>query len=56
MGRQRSITDVIEILLDPDGGVASMKLAALMEWCVQAQDEGKVELEMVVAELRGIED
>lgn len=56
MGRQRSITDIIEILLDPVGGVASTKLAALMEWCVQAQEEGKVELQMVVEELRSLED
>lgn len=56
MGRQRSITDVIEILLDPDGGLASTKLAALMEWSVQAQEEGKIELQMVVEELRSLED
>lgn len=56
MGRQRSITDVIEILLDPDGGLASTKLATLMEWCVQAQEEGKIELQLVVSELRARDD
>ena len=56
MGRQRSITDVIEILLDPDGGLASTRLAALMEWSAQAQEEGKVELQMIVEELKSLGD
>lgn len=55
MGRQQSITDVIGLLLSPDGGDASDKVLALLNWCVQVQDEGKTELEMVVAELHGLE-
>jgi hypothetical protein len=54
--RQQSITDVISLLLDPEGGDASDKALSLLTWCVQAQDEGNTELEMVAADLRNLED
>jgi len=52
MGRQQSITDVIERLLDPGAGADRDRLEAIMAWCRQAQEESRIELEMIVAALR----
>ena len=56
MGRQQSITDVMERLLSKDGKDASAKLISVLEWCVQTQEEGRVELQLVVQALNDQDD
>jgi len=53
MGRQQSITDVMELLLGSQAGNDSERLAAIMAWCIQTQDEAKTELTLVLAALEG---
>ncbi len=36
MGRQQSITDVMDLLLDPGRGSAADKLLSVMEWASRA--------------------
>ena len=52
MGRQQAVTDIMELLLDPKGGTTADKLLSVMEWCGQTLEEGKVEIQLVVAALR----
>lgn len=52
MGRQQSITEVIERLLDPAAGGDRPRLEAIMAWCFQSQEEGRIELELVLSALR----
>ena len=52
MGRQQSITDVMDLLLDPGRGSAADKLLSVMEWCVQSLEEGKAEVHLMVDALR----
>ena len=56
MGRQQSITDVMERLLSKDGKDASAKLISVLEWCVQTQEEGRVELQLVVQAINDQDD
>lgn len=52
VGRQQSITDVMELLLDPAAGEAAAKLRSVVEWCVQGLEEGQAEVQLVMASLR----
>lgn len=52
MGRQQSITDVMGLLVEPDGASASEKVASVMEWCIQTLEEGKGELKLIVAAVK----
>lgn len=52
MGRQQAVTDVMERLLSPDGGTTQDKVMSLLEWCAQTNQEGRVELELVVQALQ----
>ncbi len=56
MGRQQSISDVMGLLLDPDGGEADDRAKAILEWCVQTLEEGKSELALVLADLTRDDD
>ena len=50
-GRTQCVTDVMELILAPDGRDAGGKVRRLLEWCVQTQAEGTTELALVVADL-----
>ena len=52
MGRQQAVTDVMELLLDPEGGTTADKLLSVMEWCVESLEEGKTEAHLMVDALR----
>lgn len=52
MGRQQAVTDVMERLLSPDGGTAQDRVMALLEWCAQTHQEGRIELELVIQDLK----
>ena len=52
MGRQQAMTDVMERLLSPDGGTTQDKVVSLLEWCAQTHQEGRVELELVIQDLK----
>lgn len=51
MGRQQSITDVMTLLLDDKALSDQQRLEAVIAWCVQTQDESRLELELVLIAL-----
>ena len=52
MGRRQCVTEVMQLVGAKAGTNATDTLRSILEWCVQSQEEGSAELEMVVAAFR----
>ncbi len=56
LGRQQSLTDVMDLLLNPRDTNPTTKIASMLKWCEQTRQELAVESELAVAALRDRED
>jgi hypothetical protein len=56
MGRNQTLTDVMERLFSPDAASAENTVRAISEWARQTQEEVRVEMRLVFADLDAEED
>lgn len=56
MGRNQTLTGVIERLFSPDAASAEKTVRAISEWARQTQEEVRVEMRLVFADLDVEED
>lgn len=56
MGRNQTLTDVMERLFSPDAASAEKTVRALHAWVQQTMDEVRVEMQLVFADFKAEDD